>query len=492
MENEERSGGRASSAHALLGPFSTGRMRPHRIAQFCTMRLHAAASVENAPRGALLAAHAVASDREDAQQQLAQPLKTLSEELELVAAAATTVPLAAALTPDFYASYLLIVLLAKKMNDARFLWKRIARRTPRRSRAVWEIGKALWQPATREGTAELLSLAYSTISVSDAALGLARHEDAMQYCSSLNWEVNAADQMILPEHGGSASQNTSDAESTVSTRSSKSSKNNSSSSSWKQKRRRLKTERLSSTTMAIGTSVISKSSPSRADRGDDLAVTNPIEQKACDAFLLKVNQIASNTASIEAVTVEKKSVAAGVKKGAPCHAERLVKYNQAQSIEKDRDDKTTLVGMEKLDKHHAPELGIADFGESEEQRRLRRHTPLGAEKYEVGATYTFDNLALGNKASDYTSFYADVLYTAEQFVSFGPQAEIKEYCTLLSYHIHRRRQSCVGAQGRLHQQPNALPPFLAYSGSSNVTASVVYVYSTTLYEYVLMLNTYSR
>ncbi|EGZ04660.1 hypothetical protein PHYSODRAFT_343048 [Phytophthora sojae] len=366
-------------------------------------------------RGALLAAHAAASDREDAQQQLAQPLKTLSEELELVAAAATTVPLAAALTPDFYASYLLIVLLAKKMNDARFLWKRIARRTPRSSGAVWEIGKALWQPATREGTAELLSLAYSTISVSDAALGLARHEDAMQYCSSLNWEVNAADQMILPEHGVQA----------VSTRSSKSSKSNSSSSSWKQKRRRLKTERLSSTTMAIGTSVISKSSPSLATGrlhphrapfvhvkapqpyfcepqraevrhlhvrdgldaarpsahgvckvaqivGDDLAVTNPIEQKACDAFLLKVNQIASNTASIEAVTVEKKvlkvnqiasntasieavtvekkSVAAGVKKGAPCHAERLVKYNQAQSIEKDRDDKTTLVGMEKLDK----------------------------------------------------------------------------------------------------------------------------------------------
>ncbi|EGZ05346.1 hypothetical protein PHYSODRAFT_342488 [Phytophthora sojae] len=463
-------------------------------------------------RGALLAAHAAASDREDAQQQLAQPLKTLSEELELVAAAATTVPLAAALTPDFYASYLLIVLLAKKMNDARFLWKRIARRTPRSSRAVWEIGKALWQPATREGTAELLSLAYSTISVSDAALGLARHEDAMQYCSSLNWEVNAADQMILPEHGVQAQEQQEQQQQLVVEAEAATAQDGAAQQHdhghWdlRHLQKLPQSGNWSSTSPPCSCPPavfearaevrhlhvrdgLDAARPSAHGAckvaqivGDDLAVTNPIEQKACDAFLLKVNQIASNTASIEAVTVEKKSVAAGVKKGAPCHAERLVKYNQAQSIEKDRDDKTTLVGMEKLDKHHAPELGIADFGESEEQRRLRRHTPLGAEKYEVGATYTFDNLALGNKAGDYT--YADVLYTAEQFVSFGPQAEIKEYCTLLSYHIHRRRQSCVGAQGRLHQQRNALPPFLAYSGSSNVTASVVYVYSTTLYEYV--------
>lgn len=41
--------------------------------------------------------------------------------------------------------------------------------------------------STREGTADLLSLAYSTISVSDAAvaLGLARHEDALQ-CEDLS------------------------------------------------------------------------------------------------------------------------------------------------------------------------------------------------------------------------------------------------------------------------------------------------------------------
>ncbi|EGZ06666.1 hypothetical protein PHYSODRAFT_251972 [Phytophthora sojae] len=39
--------------------------------------------------------------------------------------------------------------------------------------------------------------------------------------------------------------------------------------------------------------------------------------------------------------------------------------------------------------------------EGEEQRRLRRYTPLGAEKYELGPMYTFDNLALGSKADDY-------------------------------------------------------------------------------------------
>ncbi|KAK1947449.1 hypothetical protein P3T76_001459 [Phytophthora citrophthora] len=37
-----------------------------------------------------------------------------------------------------------------------------------------------------------------------------------------------------------------------------------------------------------------------------------------------------------------------------------------------------------------PVLGTADFGESEEQRRKRRHTALGEEKYAVGPTYTFD------------------------------------------------------------------------------------------------------
>lgn len=37
-----------------------------------------------------------------------------------------------------------------------------------------------------------------------------------------------------------------------------------------------------------------------------------------------------------------------------------------------------------------PVLGTSDFGESEEQRKKRRHTPLGSEHYAVGPTYTFD------------------------------------------------------------------------------------------------------
>lgn len=66
-----------------------------------------------------------------------------------------------------------------------------------------------------------------------------------------------------------------------------------------------------------------------------------------------------------------------------------------------------------------PELGTADFGETEEQRVKRRHTPLGEEKYEVGRTYTFDfhtmyvdltrwetaNLPGGLNAMDLASFF---------------------------------------------------------------------------------------
>ncbi|GMF14059.1 unnamed protein product [Phytophthora lilii] len=66
-----------------------------------------------------------------------------------------------------------------------------------------------------------------------------------------------------------------------------------------------------------------------------------------------------------------------------------------------------------------PVLGTGDFGESDEQRRRRRHTPLGAEKYQVGPMYTFDfhtmyvdltrwetaNLPGGLNAMDLASFF---------------------------------------------------------------------------------------
>merc|ERR1719213_480833 len=100
--------------------------------------------------------------------------------------------------------------------------------------------------------------------------------------------------------------------------------------------------------------------------GDDLLVTNPtrvkkaLEVKACNALLLKVNQIGSVTEAIEAATM---SMNAGwgvmvshrsgetedsfiadlvvglrtgeIKTGAPCRSERLAKYNQLLRIEEE-------------------------------------------------------------------------------------------------------------------------------------------------------------
>ncbi|KAG5100432.1 hypothetical protein JHK82_045484 [Glycine max] len=97
--------------------------------------------------------------------------------------------------------------------------------------------------------------------------------------------------------------------------------------------------------------------------GDDLLVTNPkkaIKEKACNALLLKVNQIGSVTESIEAVRMSKQAgwgvmashrsgetedtfiadlsvgLATGqIKTGAPCRSERLAKYNQLLRIEEE-------------------------------------------------------------------------------------------------------------------------------------------------------------
>merc|ERR1712014_338399 len=100
--------------------------------------------------------------------------------------------------------------------------------------------------------------------------------------------------------------------------------------------------------------------------GDDLLVTNPtrvqkaLDVKACNALLLKVNQIGSITEAIEAalmsqfagwgVMVSHRSgetedtfiadlvvgLRAGeIKTGAPCRSERLAKYNQLLRIEEE-------------------------------------------------------------------------------------------------------------------------------------------------------------
>jgi len=109
--------------------------------------------------------------------------------------------------------------------------------------------------------------------------------------------------------------------------------------------------------------------------GDDLLVTNPkriktaVEKKACNALLLKVNQIGTVTESIEAAKAAK---AAGwgvmvshrsgetedtfiadlvvglstrqIKTGAPCRSERLAKYNQLLRIEEELGENVKFAG----------------------------------------------------------------------------------------------------------------------------------------------------
>ncbi|KAG1709935.1 hypothetical protein DVH05_016949 [Phytophthora capsici] len=84
--------------------------------------------------------------------------------------------------------------------------------------------------------------------------------------------------------------------------------------------------------------------------------------------------------------------------------------------------------------------------------------------------------------------YETALYTAEKWKSYGLEAEIVEYYTLLSYPVHRRlaivspeqsAQELNLTEGSVVDDscttdPTALPPFLAYSATGNVTASVVY------------------
>ena len=105
--------------------------------------------------------------------------------------------------------------------------------------------------------------------------------------------------------------------------------------------------------------------------GDDLLVTNAkriktgIEKKACNALLLKVNQIGSVTESIDASNLAKEhkwgvmvshrsgetedsfiaDLVVGlkdgqIKSGAPCRGERLAKYNQLVRIEEEMDERS--------------------------------------------------------------------------------------------------------------------------------------------------------
>merc|ERR1712183_1158126 len=99
-------------------------------------------------------------------------------------------------------------------------------------------------------------------------------------------------------------------------------------------------------------------------------VKKAIDEKACNALLLKVNQIGSVTESIEAVNMAKAAgwgvmtshrsgetedsfiadLAVGlgtgqIKTGAPCRSERLAKYNQLLRIEEELGANSTYAGM---------------------------------------------------------------------------------------------------------------------------------------------------
>jgi enolase len=114
-----------------------------------------------------------------------------------------------------------------------------------------------------------------------------------------------------------------------------------------------------------------------------LLVTNPtrvkagIDQKMCNALLLKVNQIGSVTESIEASNM---SQAAGwgvmvshrsgetednfigdlvcglgtgeIKSGAPCRSDRLAKYNQILRIEEELGSRAVFAGKAFRDPSH--------------------------------------------------------------------------------------------------------------------------------------------
>jgi len=111
--------------------------------------------------------------------------------------------------------------------------------------------------------------------------------------------------------------------------------------------------------------------------GDDLLVTNPervkraIEEKSCNALLVKVNQIGTLTETIEAVelcknagwravtshrsgetedaTISDLAVALNmgqIKTGAPARSDRVAKYNQLLRIEKELGENGRYAGWD--------------------------------------------------------------------------------------------------------------------------------------------------
>merc|ERR1712196_207472 len=86
--------------------------------------------------------------------------------------------------------------------------------------------------------------------------------------------------------------------------------------------------------------------------GDDLLVTNPkrvaaaIEKKACNALLLKVNQIGSITEATFIADMVVGLRTGQIKTGAPCRSERLAKYNQLLRIEEELGSEAIFAGVD--------------------------------------------------------------------------------------------------------------------------------------------------
>ncbi|KAI6697947.1 hypothetical protein NL676_018066 [Syzygium grande] len=102
---------------------------------------------------------------------------------------------------------------------------------------------------------------------------------------------------------------------------------------------------------------------------DEIGVEKAINEKSCNALLLKVNQIGTVTESIEAVRMSKRAgwgvmashgrtedafiadlsvgLATGqIKTGAPCRSERLAKYNRLLQIEKELGAEAVYAGAD--------------------------------------------------------------------------------------------------------------------------------------------------
>jgi len=132
-------------------------------------------------------------------------------------------------TTPYYGIHLLSYLILNDLNAARFLWKRIPKKvkeTDAELVAIWSIAKHIWKKSYseiytafnafnwgpvnvtliqalsesfRSRTFDLLSNAYSSISLADVALHLGiSDQDAINLSARHGWKFDAASRMLAP------------------------------------------------------------------------------------------------------------------------------------------------------------------------------------------------------------------------------------------------------------------------------------------------------